>query len=263
MHGVAAWFAARGEVPLLAPPRFRGYGPLADDPDLPDADFSADEIRGVSFGLEYCDSRGWVSTRTIRCLGLDPTAPARLKAFCNVRGTTRTFRLDRIVSLVDLRTGGILTGEAHRQLLAPYLPEQEADAFGQAMRDLHAATRDGVLALLHLAMPEGRLGDHAREIVLDYIEAEAGAAACPLPPVRAVELWIDNLSPPADAVTDAVVRLAWDKDRLVRLLPSILSIVRTHRSLIQEEALRGLLREIRKHHRRQVLEQPFPLRAVR
>ena len=37
MDGVVGWFERRGEIPLAPPPRLREYGPLADDPDRPDA----------------------------------------------------------------------------------------------------------------------------------------------------------------------------------------------------------------------------------
>ena len=77
MGGVVEWFEERGEIPLLPPYRVREYAPLTDDPDRPVDEQFVDTIDGVAFAIEYCDSHGWMSTRTIRCLAIDPT-PSRL-----------------------------------------------------------------------------------------------------------------------------------------------------------------------------------------
>ena len=263
MNGVAGWFEARGEIPLVRPSGILEYGPLSDDPERPDENFSADGIRGVAFALEYCDSRGWVSTRTIRCLGLDPRGPAHLKAFCNVRGTSRSFRIDRIIAIAELRSGRILSGEAHVGLLAPYL-DDPADHRVAAMRELHSVARDGVFALLQLAMPEGRLEEKAREIVLAYVKGEADVTQCPLPPADAVELWIDNLAPPLDAVVSAVNNLLAEKDKFVRLLPWLLKVMRTRDDFpVQEQSVRQLIAEVRLHFRRKLMDWPAHARATR
>lgn len=264
MDGVAGWFERRGEIPLAPPLGLREYGPLADDPDLPDADFSDDAIRGVSFALEYCDSRGWISTRTIRCLGIDPRAPVSLKAYCSVRRTSRTFRIDRIISIADLRTGAILRSDDHIGLLAPYLPDREPSLDVQLLAGLQHATKDGVFALLQLAMPNGRLGDRSREIVLDYVRAEAVAAGRVLPPMENVELWVDNLAPPLESVVAAIARLLKEKDKFVRLLPWLLKVVRSRETFaVQEESLRDLIAEVRLHFRRKLMELPAHSRATR
>jgi hypothetical protein len=263
MQGVASWFAKRGEIPLVPPPRLREYGPLSDDPDRPDEAFRAKDVCGVAFAMEYCDSRGWVSTRTIRCLGLDRGPPASLKAFCSVRGTTRTFRVDRIISIAGLRTGHILSAEEHVDLLAPYSGAHELDPAVAPMRALHRATRDGVFALLQIAMPGGCLAAGPRDIVLGYIEAEAAATGCPLPSAKSVELWIDNLAPPLDAVTGAVDRLLAEKDKFARLLPWLLKVVRSREGFAdQEEAVRELIAEVRAHFRRKLMERPSQFRAT-
>jgi hypothetical protein len=261
MDGVAGWFEKRGEIPLVPPPRFREYGPLRDDPDRPDADFSDMSVRGVAFAMEYCDQHGWMSTRTVRCLALDPRPPACLRAFCHVRGTSRTFRIDRIISVVDLRSGAILPGDAHVALLAPYLPQHRHEPEISAMRDLLDAAASGVFALLQIAMAEGRLGDREREVVLDYVAAEAAALQVPFPTQAAVELWVDNLAPPLDTVVAAVVRLLSEKDKLVRLLPSFLKLVRSREGGRQEQSIRDLIAEIRLHYRRKPLEWPGSVKS--
>ncbi len=261
MDGVAGWFEKRGEIPLVPPPRFREYGPLRDDPDRPDADFSDMSVCGVAFAIEYCDQHGWMSTRTVRCLALDSRPPACLKAFCHVRGTTRSFRIDRIISVVDLRSGAILPGDAHVALLAPYLPQHRQDPEISAMRDLLDAAASGAFTLLQIAMAEGRLGDREREVVLDYVAAEAAAVKIPLPPQAAVELWVDNLAPPLDSVVAAIGRLLSEKDKLVRLLPWFLKLVRSREAAGEERSISELIAEIRLHYRRKLQDSPGPARS--
>jgi hypothetical protein len=247
MVGVAGWFERRGEIPLAPPPRLREYGPLSDDPDRPEITFVGNEIRGVTFVLEYCDSRGWVSTRTIRCLGADRATPAYLRAYCNVRRTARCFRLDRIVAIGDLRTGRVLTAEQHDALLGPYFSQENATPRTRMMMELRDATRDGVFALLHLAMPDGRLGDEPRALILDYLRSESAAGEWPLPAMDAVELWIDNLAPPLDAVTTSVRTLLVDKDKFARLLPWLLKVMRSV-GAADEESVRELIGAVRAHY---------------
>jgi hypothetical protein len=257
MDGVAGWFAKRGEMPLSPPAALRGYGPLSDDPDRPDSEFTSDLIRGVAFGMEYCDSRGWASTRAVRCLALDPRPPLSIKAFCTVRATTRTFRVDRIISIVNFRTGAILSADHHVALLAPYLRDYDHDHRTGQLRSLQRATRDGVFALLQFAMPDGRLSDRSRDIVLSYVQAEAQATGCSLPSPDLVELWIDNLAPPLDAVTAAADRLLAEKAKFARLLPWLFKVVRGREAFVdQEESIRELIDEVRSHFRRKLLEWP-------
>jgi hypothetical protein len=264
MGGVAGWFERRGEIPLACPPGIREYGPVSDDPDRPDGDSAIDTINGVAFALEYCDLHGWVSTRTVRCFAIDPVNPVSIKAYCNVRGATRTFRLDRIVSIANLRTGHILTGAQHVALLAPYLPGQSDDSQLPALCELQSKAKDGVFALLQLAMARGRLRLPSRQMIVDYVRAEADATQCPLPPTDTIGLWVDNLSPPLDAVIASVNRLLDQKEKLARLLPWLLKVARGQDSfVVQDEAIRELIAEIRTHFRDTLPDAPAHVRATR
>jgi hypothetical protein len=250
MDDVAGWFERRGEIPLAPPPRLREYVPLSDDPDPADATYPVDAVRGLAFALEYCDSRGWVSTRTVRCLAVDPEAPVFLSAFCNARRTTRTFRLDRIVAIGELRTGRILTADQHSMLLGPYLGMEKSDPRVRMLAELRQATKDGVFALLQLAMASGRLDAACRATILDYVKMEAEAVRCAMPAADAVELWIDNLSPPLDAVLTAVRTLLADKEKFARFLPFVLKVMRGLETYPNEgNAVRELMEAVRSHYR--------------
>ena len=250
-------------MPLAPPFRLREYAPLDDDPDGHN-DFANREICGVSFALEYCDSRGRASLRTVRCLAVDPLYPACLSAYCHIRQAEQTFRMDRIISIADLRTGRILSSNEQLALLAPYLPGEHADPDFTTLFKLQDATRDGVFALLQLAMPNGRLSTAARVGVLNYVKAEAQALGCVVPPHAYIELWIDNLAPTLDAVATSVANLLADKNKFARLLPWLLKVMRCQESYSQqEEAVRELISEVRRHFRHKLFEWPSDLRATR
>lgn len=250
-------------MPLAPPFRLREFTPLDDDHDG-DNDFTDRKVRGVAFALEYCDGRGWASLRTVRCIAVDPRHPACLRAYCHIRQEERTFRLDRVISIADLRTGRILSSNEQVALLAPYLPGPHTDPDFPALFRLQDAARDGVVALLQLAMPNGRLGAAARAAVLSYAKAEATAQRCVVPPHAYVDLWIDNLSPPLESVTTSVSNLLANKDKFARLLPFLLKVMRCQESLSErEEEVRQLIAEVRKHFRNKLFDWPSDLRATR
>jgi hypothetical protein len=264
MEGVVDWFVRRGEVPLSPPPRLREHSPLDDDTDGHNS-FTDNKIRGVAFALEYCDGRGWASLRTVRCLAVDPLHPARFRAYCNIRQAERTFRVDRIISIADLRTGRILSSNEQLALLAPYLHDDLADPDFPALSQLQDVTRDGVFALLQLAMqPNGRLGTAARVSVLNYVKAEAQALRSVVPAHAFIDIWVDNLSPSLDAVAESVGNLLTDKDKFARLLPWLLKVMRCQEAFAQQdEAVRELIAEVRRHFRHRLFEWPDDIRATR
>lgn len=248
MEGVVRWFEKRGEIPLVPPPGVREYGSLTDDPDRFGGGYSIIGVRGVAFAIEYLDTRGWTSIRTIRCLGIDTRHPATLTAYCNVRKEVCKFRVDRIISIMDLRTGRVLTTDEHFSLLAPYLPNEEPEPYLTSLVDLQNATRDGVYSLLPLAMVDGRLGDESRDFVLDYVKAESVELGLPPPGIELIEVWVDNLSPQLDAVVASVSRLLENKDRFARMLPSLHKVVRSTEGFANpEDAIRDLIAEVRTH----------------
>lgn len=264
MDGVVRWFERRGEIPLLPPPGLREDAPLVDDPDRFDPETSRETICGVAFGVEYCDSHGWMSTRTLRCLAINPHHPAYLTAYCHVREKVQTFRVDRIISVIDLRSGRVVSSDEHLALLAPYMPDAGSRSYLRQLIAFQEATRKGVFALLQLAMADGRLGDETRDVVMGYVTAEAKAVGCSLPSMDLVELWIDNLAPPLDAVVAAVADLLGEKDKFARLLPWLLKVMRNQDSFaVQEESARELIAEVREHFRRKLYDWPSDIRATR
>lgn len=262
MDGVVRWFERRGGIPLATPPRVREYASLTDDPDKFGGGYSTDGIRGVAFAIEYCDSHGWTSTRTIRCLGIDARHPASITAYCHARDRVCRFRLDRIISITDLRSGRILSSDEHLAVLAPYMPEEAHEPHIATLIAAQQATRDGVFALLQLSMTDGRLGEEPRTVIHRYVRSEAGVLGLKFPAPELIALWIDNLAPPLDAVSAAITRLLSDRAKFSRLLPWLLKIVRSQTDFPdQEESLRQLMADVRVHFRDVEAALPQSLRA--
>jgi hypothetical protein len=241
----------------------REYGSISDDPDKFGRGYSIVGIRGVAFVIEYCDAHGWTSIRTVRCLGIDTRHPAAITAYCNVRQKICKFRVDRIISIMDLRTGRIVSADEHVALLAPYLPNEQPEEYLCRLVDLQNAARDGVFALLQIAMRTGRLSDESRDIVLGYVKAEADALRIELPAFELVELWIDNLAPPLDAISASVKALLEDRGKFARLLPWLLKIARNQDGFPKlVESVRDLIAEVRAHFRTAPRDRPRPIRAT-
>lgn len=223
---VTAWFESRANVPLMPPPGFGEWAPMADDGAPFDADFSRTDIAGLAFGMEYRDEAGEASVRTIRCLAIDSRDPGYIYAYCHYRRDRRTFRIDGIRSIVSLRSGTILGPEAAALLLAPYDLPEALSASQYALAALVAVVKPGVSILLALAMPDGRLYDEPRHAVLEYITAEARVLGLALPRLDGIELFVDNLSPPHTAVGEASDALLADREKLARLLPYVMEVAK-------------------------------------
>ena len=181
MDGVVRWFERRGEIALVPPARLREYAAITDDPDKFGGGYSVEGIRGVAFAIEYCDSHGLASIRTIRCLGIDTRHPASLTAYCHVREKICKFRIDRIISIMDLRSGRIVSPDEHLALLAPYLPDDQPEPYLRTLINLQDATRDGVFALLQLGFarwPPRRQASRGRARLCEG----GGEGAHPAPP---------------------------------------------------------------------------------
>lgn len=256
-----ALFAGLSELPLTPPPHFRSYGPLADDPDPIDLRLDTETSRGLAFAIEYCDSRGWISMRTIRCQAASADHPGYLQAWCAVRRTTRVFRLDRIISITHLRTGRLLDGCGHRMILDAILgrtPRAGIDA-----EPIVGTERDGSALLLALAGAAG--GDAERAVVADYIAAERAARGAAVPSAQAVALWVEHFVPDSHFVREAEERLFRDRDALVRLLPWTLKLASAGTPIDpgQETVLRDLMEMVRHRYGQSRTQQAPQVVALR
>lgn len=124
------WAELRGIRSAPPPIQLRPTLPATDAPELEaDAEDAGDappswapqSITGRTFVLAYADSKGQASERQVQCRQLAERAGTLyLHAFCFARERLRTFRADRIRTIMDTETGELF--EPGMELLAHFLP---------------------------------------------------------------------------------------------------------------------------------------------
>jgi WYL domain/Tellurite resistance protein TerB len=150
-----------------------------------------DDIWGASFAIEYVDSAGVTSQRRVSCraCGTGPNGARYLQAFCHERKAIRSFRLDRIISVIDL------DGEIHepraffektlRVQFAATDPLQLADARPKRARGRprslvrNEIAGDGVRALIALGHADGHLSEAELDVVRGYVARKTGTSGKP------------------------------------------------------------------------------------
>ena len=158
-----------------------------------------DDLFGISFAIEYVDSRGGISHRRVTMhdawRGKDDIV--YLRCLCHERKAARTFRFDRIRHVIDI--DGVVHQPAlyFADELQIDLPPEAADSSAEKEPDLHVdkssvpkaivtapppdaaekpglvqrrVARDGIRLLIGLARSDGELHPAELEIVLDYVE---------------------------------------------------------------------------------------------
>lgn len=166
-------------------------------------------LSGLVFGLEYSDANGVISSRVIRLKEVFPADHTLyLTGHCYLRGDDRTFRVDRILRLIDHRSGASIHNpseffERFVDRAAKVTPEHEA-AMNRA--------RPGLKALLWLAHADRRLDEAEISALLDYIPERlsiGNAKAVSLKWDRDLaRLWIENYRPTLDESAGALMRMS-------------------------------------------------------
>jgi hypothetical protein len=81
-----------------------------------------------------------------------------------VKKANRTFRVDRILTLIDIRTGLIADGMEKDKLLARHVFLADAAEDRKQFVQIQREVRQGVFILLDLAMRDGRLHGAERNV---------------------------------------------------------------------------------------------------
>jgi hypothetical protein len=139
--------------------------------DAPPA-WGAEAITGRTFVILYSDSKGQASERQVLCRRLvDNGGTLYLHAYCYARDRIRTFRADRISSIVDSQTGEV--HEPGMALLRLFLPASTSAApfrYGlspQQYGDFNAALN----VLTFMARCDGEWHPLEREMMQDFAAA--------------------------------------------------------------------------------------------
>lgn len=245
-----------GERPARVPP---GFIPGAISPDDDDIDptpatvLDAGPLSTVRLALHYEDSRGGRSHRVIQLKCVQTRGEARyLCGFCELRGKYREFRLDRVVEIIDMRTGEV--AEDPGSFLAPLLdlartakPRKSRDATD----GLLAESVNGLVVLLYFANSDGELHPGERAILWDYLEWQKdrcsleGRVAKP-----AIEALMRTMFPTSDQFAEALEALLLDAHvHAQRVLDLVRRVIDADGQLDAEEVRRWqLLKELLAEH---------------
>lgn len=189
-----------------------------------------DDLRGISFAIEYTDAGGRETTRRITLHDLRQAADGRtyLQCFCHECREQRTFRFDRIRSIIDLdevfhepanffqnelRTPIQLTSpvrptpSAPRETRPMSLSSTDFDNPGIAQRRV---ARDGARLLAALARSDGIMHAAEIEVIIDYIAECAGrhGIATEREDRLALAAYLKRQRPSADTLDECLARLA-------------------------------------------------------
>lgn len=190
------------------------------------------ELWGITIAIEYRDARGAETRRrvTLRRLYHDAAGYPCINCFCHERRALRTFRFDRIISVID--ADGVVwppkdffTQELHAQPveLENSIDVAVASALAAAEKRQHAkitapaapgiaqrrAARDGLRVLVALARADGEFDDAEMRIILDYIAAAAMRAGITTVDAdrRALTTYLRHQRPAPDLLNECLDRL--------------------------------------------------------
>ncbi|MGB3721295.1 MAG: hypothetical protein WA979_00570 [Pacificimonas sp.] len=103
----------------VTPPVPSGHSPKIPANELIEtiSDYSLDDASGWATYIIYKNAKGEISERRISCRKLSGYGnPELVGAICHETSSYRTFRIDRIIDLIDLRTGEV--GDPHAHFLS-------------------------------------------------------------------------------------------------------------------------------------------------
>jgi hypothetical protein len=170
--------------------RFRQQADAPDAPSMQASDTAAPELDGdMVFHLSYRDSAGNISERLVLVQRVyDRDGTLYVSGECQLRQAYRAFRVDRIETLANGRTGEVIrwpapflrgiAGLAERRSLDPHSPESVAarSPNRKALDELRARTRPTAILMMALAHSDADFVEAERAAILAMIEAEPGPA---------------------------------------------------------------------------------------
>lgn len=175
-----------------------------------------DDLCGTTFAIEYTDAGGRESTRRITLKKLRQTGDGRtyLVCLCHECGETRTFRFDRIRSVIDLdgvvHEPDTFFGVELRSPIAPMLfgtPSVYSERPGMAQRRV---ARDGLRVLAALARSDGIMHPAEVEVIIDYIAERAARERLATGDEDRLALgaYLKRQRPGSDTLDECLARLA-------------------------------------------------------
>lgn len=165
-----------GLAPARKPPGFAEGGSPIDPPEPPFGETLVDvgDLRGARLGLVYRDGLGGVSRRIVSVASVSQSSRDTfyLDGHCELRNAHRTFRIDRILEIVDFRTGEVI--DDPERFLLPLIVVARARRGGRSGRRgsarLIAESADGLIVLLFFARANNRISAAEKVIIWAYLD---------------------------------------------------------------------------------------------
>ena len=205
--------------------------------DAPDHD-----LVGTIVGIEYIDSRGKKSMRTVTIKAFHPKEDHwTLYGYCFLKRAPRSFRLDRIKCVFD--QDGVVCDPG--DFFALYDLEYNGPVIDPVSPGTkqRAIARDGARVLAALARIDGDFHDLEKEVIYGYIEEEAAIAGIPPSEADRAALlkYISNLHPHGDVVNECIDRLSGSNAVKQRsFLRFVNTLIRVDDVVTDEEAAMAL-----------------------
>ena len=243
--------AALGRIshnPDMLPP---GFIQESSGQDLPEAPpIAGGDIRrgddlmaqDLVLAMTYVDAQGDASRRMITVKRVyQQGAIVYVDAFCHLRRMARKFRLDRVVELVDVRTGELI--ETHIVHLS-HLCAASGIVFEKVPRGTNhkavmSSVADGCRLLLHIGHADGELHELETEVILQYVDERAHDALKSVKPdydVDAVHDWVRAQRPSWEQVKRAAERVLINPTHRRLMQRSIRNLIDSDGVLHEQEA---------------------------
>lgn len=136
--------------------------------------------------IRYIDSSGDHSERIVDVRECDTSAPdGYLNGFCHMRGSIRTFRIDRIESAIDLDSGELI------QSLTEYAAKKYEESPVFAVDQLFENHSDALRVLFYIAKADGRFTAKEKDIYLEYCRSVYPDGRLDVNAIDNVLKWVD------------------------------------------------------------------------
>ena len=216
-------------TPPTAPPNAQPAGlETPDDEEVLTPGRVDDDIWGCTFMIEYRAASGARSMRrvTARTMSVSSTRTVTLGCYCHERKALRTFRLDRIIKVIDFdgvvhEPAAFFADELQMHIPDAAFVERPGTAGAAAVpgRAQRLVARAGLRALCALARADGVLHPAEVEVILDYVSWRADAEQIDTTEVdrAALVAYIRRQRPTDDVLAECLADLAAEPPDLQRL----------------------------------------------
>jgi hypothetical protein len=205
------FFASRPELPPQPAAGFQAHLPREDDVQerIASVEELSRQFRGMTFGIEYCDSRGEVSRRwiTVLSMGHNAAGDATISARCHMRNAARTFRLDRIETVIDAN-GVVHDPENFFAGLAVLDPDVGRSRERRAGEQYLSAAFDGIQVLCALSHIDGKMHPEEVDLIVDYALACLPDVPATVKDIEAIQRYALSQYPSRTVVREALAQLS-------------------------------------------------------